>query len=244
MLEDKELWTFPPNVQDTTGSLILQRCGPHKKVSHISDPPSFWFLSLGSLFLITFPSSTTPGRPWLQPCLHFPSGRKLSRQPLSQSNIFEVHHPSKICFVYIDNIIIYSPSVAQHFWDLQTVIHRLETAGLTISLKKCKSCLSEITFLGHVVSITTNPSKVEAIHAFPAPSNLKEVLWFLGLAGWYHWFVSNFSKIASPSIHWRKRDRCFNGRCCQKAFDQLKACLTSPPFSATINYTATENSVC
>lgn len=40
----------------------------------------------------------------------------------------------KICFVYIDDIIIHSPSITQHFHDL----HRLETAGLTINLKKSK----------------------------------------------------------------------------------------------------------
>ncbi len=43
----------------------------------------------------------------------------------------------KICFVYIDDIIIHSPSITQHFHDL----HRLETAGLTINLKKSKFCL-------------------------------------------------------------------------------------------------------
>ncbi|XP_052410112.1 uncharacterized protein LOC127956311, partial [Carassius gibelio] len=34
-----------------------------------------------------------------------------------------------ICFVYIDDIIIYSPSVAQHFLDIQAVLHKLELAG-------------------------------------------------------------------------------------------------------------------
>ncbi|RXN12176.1 Transposon Ty3-I Gag-Pol poly [Labeo rohita] len=139
----------------------------------------------------------------------------------------------KICFVYIDDIIIYSTSVAQHFCDLKTILHRLETAGLTINLKKCKFFLSEITFLGHVVSnkgITADPSKVEAIRAFPAPNTLKEVQRFLGLAGWYHRFVPNFSKIAEPLNSLKKKGQVFKWMTqCQQAFDQLKACLTSPP---------------
>lgn len=124
---------------------------------------------------------------------------------------------SQICFVYIDDIIIYSPSVNQHFCDLQTVLHRLEMAGLTINLKKCKFCLSEITFLGHVVStkgITADSSKVEAIRTFPVPCNLKEVQRFLGLSGWYHRFVPNFSKIAEPLNSMKKKDKSLNGRCC------------------------------
>jgi len=40
----------------------------------------------------------------------------------------------KVCFVYIDDIIVYSPSITQHFHDLHTVLHRLETAGLTSNL--------------------------------------------------------------------------------------------------------------
>lgn len=48
---------------------------------------------------------------------------------------------TKICFVYIDDIIVYSPSITQHFHDLQMVLGRLETAGLTINLKKSKFCL-------------------------------------------------------------------------------------------------------
>ncbi len=81
-----------------------------------------------------------------------------------------------ICFVYIDDIIIYSPSVAQHFFDLQAVLHNLEVAGLTINLKKSKFCLSEITFLGHVVNtkgVSADPSKVEAIQSYPVPTTSK-----------------------------------------------------------------------
>jgi len=79
--------------------------------------------------------------------------------------------------LYIDDIIIYSPSVTQHFYDLQTVFDRLHKAGLTINLKKSKFCLHELTFLGHVVNtkgISADPSKVEAIRSYPVPRNLKE----------------------------------------------------------------------
>ncbi|XDV51935.1 hypothetical protein PO909_020727 [Leuciscus waleckii] len=139
----------------------------------------------------------------------------------------------KICLVYIDDIIIYSPSINQHFHDLQTVLHRLETAGLTINLKKSKFCLQEITFLGHVVSIqgiSADPGKTEAIHVYPVPKNLKEVQRFLGLAGWYHRFVPNFSRIAEPLNSLKKKGQRFQWTVqCQQAFEQLKSCLTSSP---------------
>lgn len=39
----------------------------------------------------------------------------------------------KLCFVYIDDIIVYSSNLPQHLQDLQIVLHRLQEAGLTIN---------------------------------------------------------------------------------------------------------------
>lgn len=112
-------------------------------------------------------------------------------------------------------------------------MQKLQTAGLTLNLKKCKFCLREITFLGHVVNsqgITADPSKVEAIHTYTVPRNLKEVQRFLGLTGWYHRFVPNFSRIAETLKTLKKKGQPFQWTSqCQQDFDYLKACLTSPP---------------
>lgn len=107
----------------------------------------------------------------------------------------------EICLVYLDDIIVYSSSVTEHFERLRTVTDRLHKANLTINLKKSRFCLQEIRFLGHIVSgigVSADPDKVEAIRSYPVPTNLKEVQRFLGLVGWYHKFVPDFSKIAQP----------------------------------------------
>lgn len=101
------------------------------------------------------------------------------------------------CLVYLDDIIIYSSSVAQHFLDLQMVFDKLQEAGLTINLKKSTFCLEEIKFLGHIVNtngISADPEKVHSIQQYPVPKNLKEVQRFLGMSGWYHRFVSRLRK--------------------------------------------------
>ncbi len=82
----------------------------------------------------------------------------------------------------------------------------------------------------NIHGISADPSKVEAVRAYPVPSNLKEVQRFLRLAGWYHCFVTNLSRTAEPlnalekkgcALHWSPQ--------CQQAFEQLKACLTLLP---------------
>ena len=56
-------------------------------------------------------------------------------------------------------------------------------------------------FLGHVVSgdgIFVDPRKVEAIVNWEQPKNVSKIQSFLGLAGYYRWFVEHFSLIAAP----------------------------------------------
>lgn len=117
-----------------------------------------------------------------------------------------------ICLVYLDDIIVYSSSVAQHFEWLEAVLDELHKAHLTINLKKSRFCLTEIRFLGHIVSgkgVSADPDTMEAIRSFPVPTNLKEVQRFLGLAGWYHKFVPDFSKIAQPLNDLKKKGTHF-----------------------------------
>ena len=57
-----------------------------------------------------------------------------------------------------------------------------------------------MSFLGHIVSaegIIVDPAKIEAIMSWKLPRNVTEVRSFLGLVGYYRWFVKGFSVIAS-----------------------------------------------
>lgn len=78
----------------------------------------------------------------------------------------------KICLVYLDDIIILSPSKEQHFDDLQVVLDTLRNAGLTVNMKKSNFFQETLKFLGHVVSsegIQVNSEKTEAIKTFLCP---------------------------------------------------------------------------
>ena len=59
----------------------------------------------------------------------------------------------------------------------------------------------EIIFLGHMVSTAgprVDPKKTDSIATFQTPSCRKELLSFLGLAGYYRRFICNFARLSRP----------------------------------------------
>ena len=139
----------------------------------------------------------------------------------------------KTCAVYLDDIVIASPTFEQHLMDLDEVLSRLRAAGLSLKLAKCQFCLSELSFLGYkVTSLGIHPDadKVAAVTEFKVPTNAKHVRQFLGLTGYYRRFVHNYAQIAEPLFALTKQDTPFAwDSSCQSAFDVLKGCITSAP---------------
>ena len=75
-----------------------------------------------------------------------------------------------------------------------------------------------------------DPAKVEAIMEWHASTNVSEVRIFMGLAGYYRWFVDGFSKIANLIMELQKKNKKFVWtEKCVKAFQRLKELLTTTP---------------
>ena len=67
------------------------------------------------------------------------------------------------------------------------------------------------------------PQEVTAMEPYPAPSDLRSLRTFLGLASYYRRFVPGFSKVAGPLYALLKKDVSFVWSSeCQEAFDHLK----------------------
>ncbi len=68
---------------------------------------------------------------------------------------------SKICFVFVDDIIIYSRA-EEHTQVVRAVLDRLRKAGLRVNEAKCQFHLSQVRLLGYIVSaagISADPDK-------------------------------------------------------------------------------------
>ena len=68
--------------------------------------------------------------------------------------------------VFVDDILIYSQSERKHEDHLRIVLQLLRDHQLYVKFSKCKFWLTEVKFLGHVVSasgVLVDPEKVEAL---------------------------------------------------------------------------------
>jgi hypothetical protein len=83
---------------------------------------------------------------------------------------------------------------------------------LYTKLSKCEFWMKQVDFLGHVISeggISVDPSKVQDVLSWNAPTSVSDIRSFLGLAGYYRRFIEGFSKISKPMTELLEKDKRF-----------------------------------
>ena len=105
------------------------------------------------------------------------------------------------CLAYLDDIIIYSHTVEDHFQKLEAVFQRLQQAGLKIKPWKCSLFRKSVHYLSHIISqqgLHTDPEKTKCMAAWSTPMNHNDLRKFLGFTSYYRQFVKNFAYLAAP----------------------------------------------
>ena len=89
----------------------------------------------------------------------------------------------------------------------------------------------EYGYLSHIIrdgTMTTNPSKTEAVSGYVRPKTVKQLQSFLGLVSYYRKFIKGCASICSPLITLTKKGVEFVWTDdCESAFESLKEKLTS-----------------
>jgi hypothetical protein len=99
-----------------------------------------------------------------------------------------IEYLDKFVMVFIDDILIYSRNEEEHEGHLCLVLQKLQDHKLYAKLSKCEFWLKQVAFLGHVISnggISVDPSKVQDVLSWNAPTSVGDIRSFLGLAGYY-----------------------------------------------------------
>ena len=129
-----------------------------------------------------------------------PFGLKNSAQCFQRFIDFVLGPLSKFCFVYIDDIIVFSKA-KDHEKCLEEVFKRLTEFGLRIGMSKCQFNMKSIEFLGYVIDefgISPSERKIRAILDFPIPKTAAQVKRFLGMGNYYNRFIKNLASKQKP----------------------------------------------
>jgi RNase H-like domain found in reverse transcriptase/Reverse transcriptase (RNA-dependent DNA polymerase) len=90
----------------------------------------------------------------------------------------------KICHIYLDDIIMWLNTVAEHVKNIEPIMATLRNAKLYCNPDKCKFFQREVNFLGHHIykcGIQPNSSKIDRILKWPELNSSMDVHAFLGL---------------------------------------------------------------
>ncbi|GFU94610.1 retrovirus-related Pol polyprotein from transposon 297 [Trichonephila clavipes] len=134
--------------------------------------------------------------------------------------------------VYMDDVIIESPSFVRHVKHLREVFRLLQEAGLTLNKDKRKFACDKLKYLGLGISkegIATDEAKVKAIVEMRPPKNSKEVSKFVGMSQWYSKFIKNYADLCESLYNLKKfKNFCWSVEA-QMVFDMVKTVITEAP---------------
>jgi hypothetical protein len=108
--------------------------------------------------------------------------------------------PFTNCFmvVYLDDILVYNKTWVEHLHHIQQVLHTLQQQKLYANLEKCSFVIDRVQYLGYIVDahgVHIDPTKIQVIHDWPAPTMLTKLQSFSGLTNFYRRFVFGLSHI-------------------------------------------------
>ena len=118
--------------------------------------------------------------------------------------------------------MIYSQSKKEREDNLRVVLQVLRDHQLYAKFSKCEFWLTEVKFLGHVVSassVSVDPKKVKAVMSWERPKSVFEIRSFLGFVGYYRRFIKDFSRLATPMTRLTRNEVMFEWNdLCERAF--------------------------
>ena len=160
----------------------------------------------------------------------------LTNAPVTFMNLMhKVFQPylDQFVVVFVDDILIYSQSEEEHEDHLRIVLQVLRDRQLYAKFSKYEFWLTEVKFLGHIVSVSgvsVDPEKVEAVMSWERPKSVFEIHSFLGLVGYDKRFIEDFSRLAVSMTRLTQKEVKYEWNDpCERAFQELKKRLTSTP---------------
>ena len=144
----------------------------------------------------------------------------------------------QFCIAHHDDIILFSPDKDSHMTHLTDVLKALSDNGLKVSPKKCKLFRSDVEYMGHRITITSQGEacvqpmndRCAAICNLARPKTPKQVRRFVGAVNYVAGFFPNIQTILKP-LHQltRKKNKFKWTDEHETAFNKIRNLMTNPP---------------
>jgi hypothetical protein len=141
--------------------------------------------------------------------------------------------------VFLDDILIYSPTLEDHCDHLQQVLEQLRQNKIYLKESKCSFAQPQLQYLGHIISgqgVQTDPSKISDKPRCPSPTNVIDLRAFLGLIGYYRRFVQGYSLLTKPLTNLLRLKPFSWTAAAQVAFEKVKQAMTHTPVLTLRNF--------
>ena len=133
--------------------------------------------------------------------------------------------------VYLDDILIYSSNLLEHWKLVKEVLQWLKNNSLYTSSDKYVFYQNSVEFLGYVLGpegVKIDLGKVQTIQTWPKPHYLKDIQVFFGFANFYRRFIGNYSDLTLSLTYMTYKNTNWNWNIkCDSVFRSLKATFTT-----------------
>ena len=124
-------------------------------------------------------------------------------------------------------------ALANHDQNLKAFLVRARERNLTLNNEKLKLRQVQVSFIGHLLTaqgLLPDPSKVQAIADYPAPTNLAELRTFLGMVQYLAKFCQHLSTVSQPLRQLEKKEVewCWQ-QPQEESFNKIKELVSKAP---------------
>jgi hypothetical protein len=148
---------------------------------------------------------------------------------------FLEENPSCTLLQYMDDLLLASHDQEKCWEGTKALLAQHCKGSYKVSWKKAQVCQQEVRYLGFIISEGQHTLRLERkwlVCSLPKPKTKKEVQEFLGAAGFCRIWIPGYSSLAKSlyeATAGSGKDPLNWGPDQEKAFQEIKRLLTSPP---------------
>jgi hypothetical protein len=133
---------------------------------------------------------------------------------------------------FFDDILIYNRLWQEYMRHLDEVLIIMEAWSLYAKESKCEFGMTEMIYLGHIISakgVQVHQEKIRAILDWLTNKNMTELRSFFGLCNYYRRFVRGFSHLGASLTDLTKNGAFIWTEKSQESFDHMKEVMGTCP---------------